>query len=390
MATAPSADSRTCQIAAASPRVADDVVRARAQGREPRAELLCLRVGLLGRPRAELDEQRSFAERQQLELVETHAFGAKRIGYGVVESFEANRLVRQDGGHVIGRDERVGKSDAHETAERRACREAKRRFEHRHAGALAADQRTSHVEALFGQQLVKVVTGHAARDAREFFTDERGEPIADAFQAGVNLSLAAAGADDRLELGVARGADAHPRPVIQHHLERVDVVDGLSSHQGVHAARVVADHAAERATAVRRRIGRKRQVVHFGRITNAIEHDAGLHARHLRRRIERDDAVQVLRKVHDDRNVTALAGEAGACAARHDRGGHFAARRHRRYHVGFVERDHQSDRHLPIVGRVGRIQRTRAVVEAHLAADRVFQLSLERISGRELVARMHV
>ena len=73
----------------------------------------------------------------------------------------------------------------------------------------------------------------------------------------------------------------HPRAVVQHDVERVDVVDGLAAHQRVHAARVVADHAAERAAAVRRRIGRERQVVHFGGVAHAIEHDARLHARDL-------------------------------------------------------------------------------------------------------------
>ena len=35
------------------------------------------------------------------------------------------------------------------------------------AGAFAADERARDVEAVFGQQLVEVVAGHAARDARK-------------------------------------------------------------------------------------------------------------------------------------------------------------------------------------------------------------------------------
>ena len=202
-------------------------------------------------------------------------------------------------------------------------------------------------------------------------------------EAGVDLPLAAARADDRVELGVARLADGHSRAVVQHHVELVDVVDGLAAHQRVDAARVVADHAAERAAAVRGRIGRERQLMHFCGVTHAIEHDARLHARDLPRRIERDDAVQVFREVHDDRDVAALAGEARARAARQDRRARFAARRDRGDDVGFVERNDEPDGNLAIVRRVGRVERARAGVEAHFAAHGLLQRALERLRFRE-------
>ena len=89
---------------------------------------------------------------------------------------------------------------------------------------------------------------------------------------------------------------------------------------------------------------------------SAIEHDAGLHARDLRRRIEREDAVQVLREIDHHRDVAALPGEAGARAARQDRRADFAARCDRRLDVGFVERNDQPDRDLPVVRGVGGIR----------------------------------
>ena len=184
--------------------------------------------------------------------------------------------------------------------------------------------------------------------------------------------------------------DGHPGAVVQHHLELVDVVDGLAAHQRMDAARVVADHPAERAAAVRRRIGRERQVVHFCRVTHAIEHDAGLHARDLRRGIERDDAVQVLREVHDDRDVAALAGEARARAARQDRRAGFAARCDRRRDVGFVERNDEPDGNLAVVRRVGGVERARAGVEPHFAAHGALQRALERFACGKNVARMRV
>ena len=110
----------------------------------------------------------------------------------------------------------------------------------------------------------------------------------------------------------------------------------------------------------------------------------------LRRRIERDDAVHVLREVDDDRDVAALAGEARAGAARQDRRADVAARPDGGCHVVFVERNHDADGNLPIVRRVGRVERARAVVEAHFAADRLLQRALERFACREYVARMRM
>ena len=93
---------------------------------------------------------------------------------------------------MIGRDERIGKPDADQTPERRARGEPKRRFEHRDARALAADERARDVETVLGQQLVEVVARHAARNARKLLADERREPIADAFEPRVDLPFAAA------------------------------------------------------------------------------------------------------------------------------------------------------------------------------------------------------
>ena len=67
-----------------------------------------------------------------------------------------------------------------------------------------------------------------------------------------------------------------------------------------------------------------------------------------------------------------------------------AARRDRGRDVGFVERDDEADRDLPVVRRVGRVERARAGVEAHFAAHRLLQRALERLARRKDVARMRV
>ena len=46
------------------------------------------------------------------------------------------------------------------------------RFEDRDAGAFASDQRTRYVEAIFGQKLIEVVAGDAARNVREPLPNE--------------------------------------------------------------------------------------------------------------------------------------------------------------------------------------------------------------------------
>ena len=99
----------------------------------------------------------------------------------------------------------------------------------------------------------------------------------------------------------------------------LDVVDGLAGQQRMRAAGVVADHAAERAPAVRRGIGAEGEVVRSARLRKRIEDDARLHARERASRIELQDAVHVLREVEHHGDVAALAGEAGAGAPRQDR-----------------------------------------------------------------------
>ncbi len=171
----------------------------------------------------------------------------------------------------------------------------------------------------------------------------------------------------------------------------MDVVHGLAAHQRVDAARVVANHSTQRASAVRGRIGREREVMRFGGIAQAIQHDARLHAGCQPFRIERDDPVHVFRKIEDHRHVAALAGEACAAAARQHRRAELAGRPAIvACDIGLVQRDNQPDRHLSVVRRIGGVERARAVVETHFAADDTFQAPLELIGRRKSLARMRV
>ncbi len=225
------------------------------------------------------------------------------------------------------------------------------------------------VEAVLGQELVEREAGHAPRDLREARADLVGVAVAQAAQRAIDLGTPAAVANDAGERRVVGRADGHPRAVVGDDVERDDVVAGLAAHHRVHAAGVVADHPAQRVVRMRRRVRRERQVVALRGVAQVVEHDARLDARRPRDGIERDDAVQVFREVDDDRDVAALPGEARAAAAREHRRTSLAAGGQRLRHVVDRARNDDTDRHLAIVGAVGRVERAAAVVEADFAFE---------------------
>ena len=158
------------------------------------------------------------------------------------------------------------------------------------------------------------------------------------------------------------------RPVVEQHAQLFDVIDGLPRQQGMRAAGVVADHAAQRAAAMRRRVGAERQLVALRSIAQRIEHHARLDARKRLVRVDLQDSIHVLGEVQNHGNVAALAGQARASPARQHRRAEFAARRNRRLHVVRVARNHQTNGNLAIVRAVGGVQRPAAAIEAHFAA----------------------
>ena len=264
------------------------------------------------------------------------------------------------------------------------------RLEDDRAGALAADEGAREIESMLGQQFVQVVAGHTARNAREARPNLVRVAIAHGAKRRIDLAAASAAAHDGVELRVGRRSDGQQRPVVEQDLQLFDVVDRLARQQGMGAARVVADHAAQRAAAVRGRIGPERQLVHLGGVPQRVEDDARLHAREPALGIDLEDPVHVLREIEHHGDVAALAGEAGAGAARQDRRVERAARRHRRDHIVRVAGDDEADRDLAVVGAVGRVERAAAAVEADLAADRPLQLQFEAGGLCERIDRFRV
>ncbi len=243
------------------------------------------------------------------------------------------------------------------------------------------------MEVILRQQLVQIEPRHPSGDLRKPAPHLLGMSIAELFEPRIDLPDPAPRRDPRLELRLARRAHAHPRPVIQQHVQRHDIVDRLPAHQRMHAAGVIPDHAAQRASAMRRRIRRKGEVKLLRRLAHAVEHRPRLHVHRLRHRIDLADAVHVLRKIENDRRIAPLPRERRSRPARQNRRPKAAANRNRSNNIVLIDRNHQPDRDVPVVRRIGRIQRARGRIEADLSAHPAAQLSFQLPRTGELLMR---
>ena len=160
--------------------------------------------------------------------------------------------------------------------------------------------------------------------------------------------------------------------VIGEDVELLDIVRGAPGHHRMHAAGIVAEHAAERVVVVRRRVGAEGQMMLLGGVAQLVEHAAGLDRREAR---ARDRFEMMLFRYFEKSISTATlqpcAGEA-RCRRRASRAARrmLAAQRNGRDDVFDSPRNDDADRHLAVVRGVGRIERPAAVVEAHFALDR--------------------
>src|SRR5690606_13443644 len=216
---------------------------------------------------------------------------------------------------------------------------------------------------LLRQQFGQVVAGHAPRNLRIAAADQVGVAIANAAQAGADLAAPAAGGDDACKFLFAGGADPHAQPVIGDDVHGVDVVGGAPAHDRVHAAGVVADHAAQGVVAVGGRVRRKGEVMLFRHLAQVVQYAAGFHAGAAALHVDAANVVQVFGEVDDHCHVATLAGKAGAGAARQDGQVVAIAERDGLFHVRHAARNHHADGHLPVKGGIGGVERAAAVIE---------------------------
>ncbi len=213
-----------------------------------------------------------------------------------------------DFGHVVGALINVGIGDDQQHAFGRAFDQPARGFENRDAGTFGADEGAGNVESILGQEEVQVVAGDAARNVGKALADKIGVGGGDGLQFVIDFGAPAAGRTDAFEFRARRGPDLHVYAVIGEDFERFDVVVGFASHDGMDAAGVVADHAAEGAAIMSGGIGREGEMVLFGGDAEMVEHDSGLNPGDTVGGVDFENPRHVLGKIEDDSDVAALAG----------------------------------------------------------------------------------
>jgi hypothetical protein len=142
----------------------------------------------------------------------------------------------------------------------------------------------------------------------------------------------------------------------------------------MNAAGVVADHAAQGAVCMGRRIRSKGEVEFFGRIPQIVEHKAGFDSRELFVCIQFDDAAHVLGRIQYDSNIAALSGKACSSAASKDRSLVPARDFDSLHNIMNIFWNHHANRDLPVIGGVSRVHCAAAGIEAYFAADNVTQI----------------
>src|ERR1051325_11390546 len=113
---------------------------------------------------------------------------------------------------------------------------------------------------------------------------------------------------------------------------------------------------------VRRGIRTEGEMIALGRIAEIVKHDARLDARPLMSGIELEDPMHVLGEIHNHSNVAALTGKARAAAPRQYGRAIAPSRGNRANDIVYIPRNDDADRHLPVIGAIGRVKRATAVV----------------------------
>jgi hypothetical protein len=114
-------------------------------------------------------------------------------------------------------------------------------------------------------------------------------------------------------------------------------------------------------------------------VTKIVEDAAGFYTPKLPVRIDAEYLMHVLRHVHHNRDIAALARKARASATAQQRSLELTGYVHRSDDIVNVHRQHHTDRDLAVVGAIGRIERTAAAIEANFAANAPAQRGSERI-----------
>ena len=159
------------------------------------------------------------------------------------------------------------------------------------------------------------------------------------------------------QLRPIRGSQARRRSVVEDHLHLQHVVRRHAVNDGVAAAGVVGDDAAQAGAVAGSRVGAKLQIVGAQQIVKAVEHDARLHAHPTLLAVQFEHAIQVARSVDHQRPVDGLPGQAAAPAARQQRYAMARGQLHRSLHVVGVLRNQHAMRHHLVEAGICTVER---------------------------------
>ena len=319
--------------------------------------------------RGDLGQQPRAALGQQRDLGEPELPVDQPADDAPVEPLHRDRGEGQDLDDGVTRDVDLGEAEHEQALVGRVLDQPQPRPEDRHAGPLRADQRAGDVKAVLRQELIEVVARHAPLDGREALADRRRVLVPDRDQLTVDRRPRIVPGEDPGQRRLVRRADPEARPVRRQHLELDDVLDRLAGQHRVRPAGVVADHPAERAAAVRRRVRPEGQPDLLGHGLQRVADHPGLDQSGARLGVDLEHPVQVARTVEHQRLVHALPVLRGAAAAHQERQPVLAAERGGGDDVVDARRADHAERHLAVVGGVARVEGAGGVGEVAGVAE---------------------
>lgn len=289
----------------------------------------------------------------------------------VVDEFDRDRAEPDDmPGRLHRRTEIREMADAHDAVLRQR-RELERRFGGDRERAFRADEQMRQVRPR-RDQFVEIIAADAALHLREDRLDRRamlpGQRHHPRHQvAGPRRSVVADGALAERE-GLA---------VMEHRLERDDVVDHLAVVQRARARGIVAGHAADRAAARRRGLDWEEQPVLPEPRVQRLQHEAGRDRDGARLRIVIADRVEMPTHVEHQPVADRLAVLRCAAAACDHRHAMLGRDRQRRRDIGLALRKSHALRQNLVDRGVGGVAATGKGIEADLAFERLGEPALE-------------
>jgi hypothetical protein len=204
--------------------------------------------------------------------------------------------------------------------------------------------------------------GEAARDLVDVVVGEASDLTVDA---AFDVVLE----HERFERVAVDGAEVGPGAIGEDDVGFEDVVEGFAVDDGVGAAGVVADAAADGCALAGDGVGGVHEAVLLDRGAEVVVDDTGLDACPTLFGVDLDDVAHVLGEIDDDGVVGGLACEAGAATARHDGHAEFFGGTDNGLDVIGVAGDGDADGDHLVHGGVGGVQESVVAVHADLTGD---------------------